>query len=157
MHKILLRSVFGGVIFFLSSLGWAISGITSDTFIEPQKVMTGSMIIQCSKVNSLVFCGVPNETQNGEITFKLLTKPSRQPYLVVVTGTAFENGDALLETQYQPENTDLWYKAGVAFSMLVKSGNTNTIRYKAISGSQISSQQAGTYTAKLSFIANTCK
>lgn len=152
MSKLFLRIIKGLGVFLIPCLVLAVSDNSVDTKTKTQVMTASDVRIQCSEAELLAFCGVPNETKTGEITFTLQGKSGFAKFLVTVTGSAFENGNLFLDSEFQPSNTELWYEAGKPFTMLVNLGQTNTIKYQVMTGPKILSQQAGAYTAKLSFV-----
>lgn len=109
------------------------------------------VMIRCGNAVALNFRGMPNETQVGDLTFTVNTNLRYKSIVVEIVGGAFENDHSSLETEYQPSNERIWYKAGDAFQVTVVPEAINCIRFRATTGTKISTQYAGNYTAKLSF------
>jgi hypothetical protein len=107
--------------------------------------------IRCGKVSEVCFSGVPNEIKTGKFTFIVFNKLKKKRFKVRVIGARFINKNISLATDYQPDNTEVWYKAGDPFVMTVVSGKINIIRFRVRTGPRISSVQAGTYAAKVCF------
>lgn len=97
----------------------------------------------------MTFSGVPNESQTGEITFAVTANFKCRRFVASIVGTTFSNGKMSLETRYQPDVARKWYKAGEPFIIQGSIGTEYRLKFEAISGAAASSQQAGTYTAKL--------
>jgi len=158
MSKFFLRFLAGFMVFAISSLVLAATDDSPNTEPQPrlftmqEKVNQNSWVLKYGNVPSLVFRGIPNETQTSEITYVVSNKLGYKNILIKITGTAFDNGESSLATEYQPDNAESWCKAGEPFVMEVASGAINTIRCRATTGPTISSQLAGAYTVKLSFI-----
>jgi hypothetical protein len=158
MSKFFLRFLTGFMVFVISSLVLAATDNSPNTelkskmFTKQEKTNQNSWVLKYGNVPSLVFRGIPNETQTGEITYVVSGKLANKSILIKITGSAFDNGESSLVTEFQPGDAESWCKAGEAFIMQVAPGTINTIRYRATTGPTISSQNAGAYTVKLSFI-----
>lgn len=158
MSKFFLHFLAGFMVFAISSFVLAAAdnlpntGPQSKMFTMQEKANQNSWVLKYGNVPSLVFRGIPNETQTGEITYVVSNKLGYKSILIRITGSTFDNGESSLATEYQPGDAESWCKAGEPFIMKVASGAINTIRCRATTGPTISSQLAGTYTVKLSFI-----
>lgn len=158
MSKFFLRFLAGFMVFAISNLVLAADDKSMNPCSQPimntmqEKANQDSLIFKYGNAPIIVFHGIPNETQTGEMSFMVVSKLGYKSMLLRVTGFAFENGESYLDTEYLPNGSNSWYKAGEPFTMQVLPGATNSIKFRAISGPKISSQFAGAYTVKLSFI-----
>lgn len=124
------------------------SNIADTTFLAiSQKT---PICINWGNVTVLNFRGIPNESQTGEVTYTIETTTRYKSIAIQITGTAFTNGDNFLDTEYQSGKSQTWYRAGNSIVVTVIPGEVCKVRFRVISGPKISSQRAGTYTAKLS-------
>lgn len=113
--------------------------------------------IQCGNPVSLSFSGSPNESQTGEVSYTINTNLGCKSMVVEISGSALANDYSSLDTEYQPDNDRLWYKADESFQVFVVPGKTNSIKFRATTGAKISAQHAGAYSAKLSFLVISIK
>lgn len=112
-------------------------------------------VIRWSGATTLVFSGVPNEIKSGEVSFRVDYPSGGKRFYLTITGTAFINGDSVLDTEYQADNGPFWHQAaGNPLIVLCGCGEPHKIRFRAKAGPEISSQQSGEYAAKLSYIVS---
>jgi hypothetical protein len=129
-----------------ASVGEGLSNIAEITPLTQKNPIS----IHWDNVTVLNFRGIPNESQTGEAACTIETTAKFKSLAIQITGTAFTNGDSFLDSEYQSGKSQTWYRAGNPIVVTVNPGEICRVRFRAISGPNISSQHAGAYTAKLS-------